>query len=419
MGQRRRNAKGDGRSLIAGGAGPDDGGDRPAADATRLVEGGRRPEWTHDPRLGGGVVNPPVWRASTILYDSVADLDARGSATHDRLFYGRRGTPTVWALADALTDLEPGAEGTLLYPSGVAAIAGALFALLSPGDHLLMTDSAYEPTRTLCNGMLARMGVRTTYYDPRVGGAIADLIEPATRVIFLESPGSLTFEVQDVPAIVAVARARGITTVIDNTWATPLRLRALAHGVDISMMSLTKYVGGHSDLLMGSLTATPALWPVLRSAAYAMGQSVTADDCALVLRGLRTLGVRLDRHEASAMVVADWLARHPRVGRVLHPPRADHPGHALFARDFTGGSGLFAFTLRDGDAAARARVIDALRRFGIGYSWGGFESLVVPCDPARIRTAVPWTERDPLIRLSIGLEDPADLIADLEQALSA
>ncbi|PKP98136.1 MAG: cystathionine beta-lyase [Alphaproteobacteria bacterium HGW-Alphaproteobacteria-13] len=387
--------------------------------ATRLVQGGRRPEWTSDPRLGGGIVNPPVWRASTILYDNVADLKARGHATHDRLYYGRRGTPTVWALADALTDMEPGAEGTLLYPSGVAAISAGLLALLSPGDHLLMVDSVYEPTRAFCDGMLARLGVRTTYYDPLAGADIAALIEPATRLIFLESPGSLTFEVQDIAAITAVARERGVPTMLDNTWATPLLFPALAHGVDVAMMSLTKYVGGHSDVMMGSLTATRALWPKLRHAAYQLGQSVSPDDCAAVLRGLRTLDVRLARHGENALTVARWLADRAEVGRVLCPALPDDPGHAIWARDFAGTSGLFGFTLKGADDAARARFIDALEHFGIGYSWGGFESLVVTADPAKIRTATAWTEPDALVRLSIGLEDPADLIADLERGFAA
>ena len=385
--------------------------------ATRLVTGGRRPEWTGDPRLGGGVVNPPVWRASTILYDSVADLEARGRDTHDRLFYGRRGTPTVWALADALTQLEQGAAGTLLYPSGVAAISAGLLALLSPGDHLLMVDSVYDPTRSLCDGLLNRLGVRTTYYDPLVGADIALLIEPATRVIFLESPGSLTFEVQDVPAITAVARERGIVTMLDNTWATPLLFPALAHGVDVTMMSLTKYVGGHSDAMMGSLTATTALWPQLRDATYQLGQSVSADDAALMLRGLRTLDVRLRRSGESGLAVAQWLADRPEVGRVLHPALPGCPGHAAWQRDFSGASGLFAFTLKDTDKAGRARFVDALSLFGIGYSWGGYESLVVPANPPR--SAVPWQADGPLVRLSIGLEDPGDLIADLATGFAA
>ena len=394
----------------------DDSSLRPA---TKLVQGGRRPEWTGDPRLGGGVVNPPVWRASTILYDNIADLKARGHATHDKLYYGRRGTPTVWALADALTQMEEGGEGTLLYPSGVAANSAGLLALLSPGDHLLMVDSAYEPTRAFCNAMLARLGVETTYYDPLVGEGIADLIRPETRLIFLESPGSLTFEVQDIPAITRIARARGVLTMLDNTWATPLLFPALAHGVDVTMMSLTKYVGGHSDVMMGSLTATKAVWPKLRSAAYQLGQSVSPDDCALMLRGLRTLEVRIQRQGENALAVANWLANRAEVGRVLHPALPDDPGHAIWSRDFSGTSGLFGFTLKGADEAARTRFIDSLAHFGIGFSWGGYESLVVPSDPQMIRTATRWADPDPLVRLSIGLEDPADLIADLERGLAA
>ena len=396
-----------------------DSDDQSLRPATKLVQGGRRPEWTGDPRLGGSIVNPPVWRASTILYDNIADLKARGASTHDKLYYGRRGTPTVWALADALTGLEPGAEGTLLYPSGVAANSAGLLALLSPGDHLLMVDSAYEPTRAFCNGMLARMGVRTTYYDPLIGAGIEALIEPTTKLIFLESPGSLTFEVQDVPAITAIARARGVLTMLDNTWATPLLFPALAHGVDVAMMSLTKYAGGHSDVMMGSLTATKAVWPKLRQATYQLGQAVSPDDCAMVLRGLRTLDVRMARHGENGLKVAGWLAERPEVGRVLHPALPGDPGHAIWRRDFGGTSGLFGFTLKGVDEAARTRFIDALAHFGIGFSWGGYESLVVPSDPEKIRTATRWTDPDPLVRLSIGLEDPADLIADLTRGFAA
>ncbi|WP_443030528.1 cystathionine beta-lyase [Sphingopyxis sp.] len=400
-------------------AGPTDKDKDKRRPATRLVQGGRRPEWTGDPRLGGGVVNPPVWRASTILYDNIADLKARGHATHDKLYYGRRGTPTVWALADALTEMEPGAEGTLLYPSGVAAISAGLLALLSPGDHLLMVDSAYEPTRSFCDGMLARLGVSTTYYDPLVGAGIADLLTPQTRLIFLESPGSLTFEVQDVPAIVGVARTRGVLTMLDNTWATPLLFPALAQGIDVTMMSLTKYVGGHSDAMMGSLTATKAIWPRLRQATYQLGLSVSPDDCALMLRGLRTLDVRMQRHGENGLAVARWLAARADVGRVLHPALPTDPGHAIWSRDFAGTSGLFGFTLMGADDAGRARFIEALSLFGIGFSWGGYESLVVPSNPAAIRTARAWTDPDPLVRLSIGLEDTADLIADLERGFAA
>ncbi|MEQ1688079.1 MAG: PLP-dependent transferase, partial [Sphingopyxis sp.] len=344
----------------------------------------------------------------------------------------------VWALADALTGMEPGAAGSLLYPSGVAAIASAMLALLSPGDHVLMVDSVYDPTRTLCDGLLARMGMRTTYYDPMVGAGIADLITPETRLIFLESPGSLTFEVQDVPAITAVAHARGITTMLDNTWATPLLFPALSHGVDVTMMSLTKYVGGHSDAMMGSITATPALWPTLRDAAYQLGQCVSPDDCALMLRGLRTLDVRMQRHGASALAIAQWLSEHPAVGTVLHPALPTCPGHNHWVRDFGrvfssevvvpndsentankesfGASGLFAFTLAGATEAQRTAFIDALNLFGLGYSWGGYESLAVPANPPR--STLLWTG-EPLVRLSIGLEDPADLMTDLSRGFAA
>ena len=280
-----------------------------------------------------------------------------------------------------------------------------------------MVDSAYEPTRAFCDALLARYGVATTYYDPLIGAGIADLITPQTKLIFLESPGSLTFEVQDIPAITAVARERGVLTMLDNTWATPLLFPALAHGVDVTMMSLTKYVGGHSDAMMGSLTATKAVWPRLRSAAYQLGQAVSPDDCALMLRGLRTLDVRMTRHGENGLAVANWLAARAEVGRVLHPALPADPGHTIWLRDFSGTSGLFGFTLKGADNAARTRFIDALTLFGIGFSWGGYESLVVPSNP--IRTAVAWTDPDALVRLSIGLEDPADLIADLERGFAA
>ncbi len=388
------------------------GGDRDRGDDTRLVTAGRRSEWTT------GIVNPPVWRASTILYDSVADLRATArSDTHHTLFYGRRGTPTQWALADALTALEPGAEATFLYPSGVAAIAAALLAVLSPGDELLLTDSAYDPTRSLTTGLLRRMGIATRFYDPLIGAGIADLIGPATRAIFMESPGSLTFEVQDVPAIVAAAKARGVTTLIDNTWATPLLLPVIAMGVDYAILACTKYVVGHSDVMLGSVTAAPGRFAALRETSHQLGQCVSPDDAWLASRGLRTLGVRMRQHGASALAIARWLETRPEVARVLHPALPGCPGHDLFARDFRGSSGLFAFVLAGGDDAARAALIDGLDLFGIGYSWGGFESLALPVDPARYRTATRWQAEGPVVRLQIGLEDPADLIADLAAGL--
>ena len=408
MGPRSLDAQGDGDRVS------DDTG-RPRADATRVVTAGRRAEWTQ------GIVNPPVWRASTILYDRVADLKTvfRDGDTHHRLFYGRRGTPTQWSLADALTELEPGAEATFLYPSGVAAVSAALLSVLSAGDEVLIADSAYDPTRAFADGLLARMGVKTRFYDPMAGGGIADLIGPATKAILLESPGSLTFEVQDIPAITAVARARGIATLLDNTWATPLRLPALALGIDLSILACTKYVSGHSDVMIGSVTATPERWPALRDTSRQLGQTVSPDDAYLAARGLRTMAVRLDRHEASALAIAHWLKGRPEVARVLHPALEDCPGHALFVRDFKGATGLFAFELASGGDRGRAALIDALELFGIGYSWGGFESLALPVDPARFRSVTGWEGRGPVVRLSIGLEDADDLIADLDRGFAA
>lgn len=380
--------------------------------ATRLVNAGRRKEWTQ------GIVNPPVWRASTMLYDSVADMRANATRdTHHRLFYGRRGTPTQWALADALTELEPGAEATFLYPSGVAAISAALLAILSPGDELLVPDSVYDPTRSFATGMLKRFGIATRFYDPMIGAGIADLIGDHTRAIFMESPGSLTFEVQDIPAIVAAAKARGVVTLLDNTWATPLYFPAIEKGVDLSILACTKYVIGHSDALMGSVTATKEMWHQLRSTSFALGQVISADDAFLGSRGLRTMGVRLAQHGRSALEIARWLKTRPEVARVLHPALDDCPGSEIFHRDFLGASGLFGFVLKGGDEAARAALLDGLDLFGMGFSWGGFESLAIPTDPERIRTATQWNAQGPAIRLQIGLEDPADLIADLEAGL--
>lgn len=377
--------------------------------ATRVVQAGRRAEWT------GAAANTPVWRASTMLYDSVADLHAGVAGNADgAFFYGRRGSPTQWSLAEALTTLEPGAAGTMLYPSGMAAVMGALFSVLGPGDELLMVDTVYEPTRRLCDQWLARHGVTTRYYDPMAGAGIADLIGPATRAIFIESPGTATFEVQDVPAIAAVARDRGIVMIADTTWATSLLFPAIAHRVDLVVQACTKYVVGHSDVMMGSVTATAALWPALRTTAQLLGQCVSPDDAYLASRGLRTMAVRLARHGESSTEVARWLDRHPGVARVLHPALPGTPGHDVFTRDFTGSAGLFAFTLSRGSVA---RVVDALTQFGIGYSFGGYESLALPMDPTRHRSATQWPSGS-VIRLNIGLEDVADLIDDLSQALA-
>jgi cystathionine beta-lyase len=387
---------------------------------THLVQAGRKPEWTRMPGQPGGIVNPPVWRASTILYDDVAHLRAAAASDpHERLFYGRKGTPTAWSLADALTEMEPGAEGTMLYPSGVAAIACALMAVLKPGDRLLMVDSAYDPTRNFCEQMLRPQGIETIYYDPTDVAALdAHLASGPIRAIFLESPGSLTFEVQDVPAITRWAKANGIVTLLDNTWATPLYFPAMAHGVDIALLACTKYIVGHSDVMMGSATANAEWFGKLRQTAYLFGQMVSPDDAWLAARGLRTLGVRLKQHQDSAVAIAHWLKDQPDIARVLHPALPDCPGHALWQRDFSGSTGLFSFILKGGDEKARAALIDGLAHFGIGYSWGGFESLALPVDPARYRSATDWAAEGPAVRLHIGLEDTADLIADLDAGLA-
>jgi cystathionine beta-lyase len=388
-------------------SGKDD--DKPA---TRVVTAGRREEWTQ------GVVNTPLWRASTILYDNVAHLreTARGDSQHT-LYYGRRGTPTQWALADALTELEPGAEGTFLYCSGVAAVTAALLSVLRPGDELLLPDSAYDPTTNFAAGFLKKFGVATRHYDPLIGDGIAGLIGDDTRAILLESPGSLTFEVQDVPAIVAAAKARGVVTLLDNTWATPLLFPAIERGIDLSILACTKYVVGHSDVMLGSVTAGPGFFARLRTTSLQLGQVASPDDSWLAARGLRTMAVRLKQHEAGALQIARWLADRPEVAKVLHPALPGCPGPEFFARDFKGASGLFSFSLRGADEASRAAFIDALRLFGIGYSWGGFESLALPVDPKRALGATD--HGGPLVRLHIGLEDAGDLIADLDQGFAA
>ena len=399
--------------------------DKDLAPATRLVGAGRAPEWTGTAAHPGAVVNPPVWRASTHLYPDMTALHA-GSGTNEdgKFFYGRRGAPTQWALAEALTGLEPGAFGTMLYPSGVAALAGALLAVLRPGDVLLMTDNAYEPTRTMARGLLKEFGIGTRWFAPCDLAAYEAAFCEKTRCVLLESPGSLTIEVQDVPRMAAIARARGATSILDNTWASPLGFAALAHGVDIAVMSLTKHVGGHSDLMMGSASAGERWYAKLRRRAQSLGQVVSPDDASLALRGLRTMGLRLERETASALAIAHWLAARPEVARVLCPMLPGSPGHELWARDFTGGCGLLSFVMKGGTAKARDALIDALSLFGIGYSWGGFESLATPVDPAPMRSSGAWPlpGMDPAdrfgVRLSIGLEDGGDLIADLARGLT-
>jgi len=377
---------------------------------TKIVHGGRRKEWLHQ------MVNVPVSRTSTVLFDNVEDMHAAYPPKQGRPSYGRHGTYTQWSLAEALTELEPGAAGTALFPSGVAAISIALLSALSPGDELLMIDSTYGPTRTFCDKELKRFGINTRYYDPLAGTEeLSELIGDKTRAIFLESPGSLTFEVQDVPGICAMAHERGLITLLDNTWATPLFFPAVGRGVDLTILAGTKYVSGHSDVMFGSVTAVQSHWPRLQRTAALYGQYLSPDDAFLAARGLRTLSVRLRQHEANALEIARWLQEQPQVARLLHPAFESCPGHQYWKRDFNGSTGLFSFVLNGGDNAARDKLIDSLELFGIGYSWGGFESLAVPADPTR--TANKPEYEGPLVRLHVGLENPQDLIADLAQAL--
>jgi len=378
---------------------------------TKLTSGGRRTEWR------GKLVNPPVDRGSTILFDDVEELRA-ASPGLGRYYYGLHGWPTQWALAEGLTELEKGAAGTALAETGLAAVTAALTAVLETGDELLMVDSVYGPTRRFCDVVLKRFGISTRYYDPLATPAeLEAMFGDDTRAIFLESPGSQTFEIQDVPGLCAMAKRRGIVTLLDNTWATPLLFPAISHGVDISIQALTKYVGGHSDLLLGSITANADWYERVQRATWDFGHAAAPDDAWLASRGLRTLSVRLKRHEESALKIADWLAGQPKVARVLHPAFESCPGHEFWKRDFKGSAGLFSFALNGGDSAARDRFIDRLELFGIGYSWGGFESLATPAEPTRTASKPDWG--GPLVRLQIGLEDPDDLIADLAAAFQA
>src|SRR5665213_127959 len=374
---------------------------------TLLAHAGRHPEQNH------GVVNPPVYHASTILHPSVADWEAAELRRLDDVVYGRFGTPTQFALEEAMAALEGGARAISVC-SGAAACFTALLAYLQAGDHVLVPDSVYGPVRAFTTGFLARFGVAHDFYDPMVGAGIAALIKSNTKVIYLESPGSLTFEVQDVPAIVAVAKARGITTMLDNTWASPLFFRPLSLGVDVSIVAGTKYVVGHSDAMMGLCICTEASFEPVKRSAMQMGYHAAPDDAYLALRGLRTAGVRMRAHQTAGLRVAHWLKARPEVAQVLHPALPDCPGHEFWRRDFTGASGLFSIVLqRNYEKPAIDAMIDGMALFGLGASWGGFESLMVPTKLARLRTATPW-QGGPVLRLHIGLEDVDDLIADLD-----
>ncbi len=401
MGCRRQHAKGNRAGVSAGGYRPD----------TTIVRAGRRSEWTQR------VVNTPIWRGSTITFDTIAALDDAKPGLGS-FYYGLHGTPTQWSLAEALTELEPGAAGTMLYSSGLAALSSALLTVLEPGDDVLIVDSVYGPTRRLADGFLKKMGITTRYYAADSGADIARLFTERTSAILLESPGSQTFELQDVPAICAAARAAGIATILDNTWGSPLLFAAMTAGVDIAVLACSKYVGGHSDLMLGSATATAQWFERLERTTFDMGHCVSPDDAWLGSRGLRTMAIRLKAQGAATIAIAQWLAERPEVGEVLHPALPSFPDHAIYARDFKGSGSLFGFALAGRDVAARTRFVEALKLFGIGYSWGGYESLVTPVDLGASRSATRRTFPGPLVRLQIGLEDPADLIEDLAQAFA-
>jgi cystathionine beta-lyase len=377
---------------------------------TKLVTAGR------DTKAQKGFVNPPVVHGSTVLYPTAADLHAH----RGEFQYGRHGTPTTKALQEALMALEgPQCAGVGLTPSGLAAITTSLLAVLKSGDHVLVCDNVYRPSRNFCQGMLARYGVETSYFDPLIGGGIAALFKTNTRAVLVEAPGSQSLEMPDIPAIAAVAHAKGALVLDDNTWATPLYHRSLEQGVDISIQAATKYIGGHSDIMFGTISANAKAWPVVADNMRLLGVCAGPDDVFLALRGLRTLGVRLAQHHRSGLELARWLSARPEVSRVLHPALESDPGHAIWKRDFTGASGLFSVVLKPAPQRAVDALLDAVKLFGMGYSWGGFESLVIPFDCASYRTATHWKPEGPTLRLHIGLEDVGDLKADLDRGFAA
>ena len=386
------------------------GAANPQQAETRLVTAGR------DTQAQKGFVNPPVVHGSTVLYPSAEDLRAH----RGEFQYGRHGTPTTKALQEVLMALEgPRCAGVGLAPSGLAAISTTLLAVTKAGDHILVCDNVYRPSRNFCNGMLARYGVETTYFDPLIGSGIENLFKPNTRAVLVEAPGSQSLEMPDLPAIAAVAHARGALVIDDNTWATPLYHRSLDQGVDISMQAATKYIGGHSDIMFGTISANAKAWPLVAETIRLLGVCAGPDDVFLALRGLRTLSVRLAQHYRSGLEMARWLATRPEVARVLHPALEGDPGHAIWKRDFTGASGLFSIVLKPAPQKAVDALLDTVKLFGMGYSWGGFESLAIPFDCDSYRTATKWAPGGPTLRLHIGLENIEDLKADLARGFAA
>ena len=378
-------------------------------DETKLVHAGRHPERFE------GAVNPPVFHASTILSPTLAEWERKAADRAKEVpgtYYGRGGTPTTQALQEALAELE-GAYRCLVFSSGLGACAGALLAYLGQGDHFLLADSVYGPTRHMATRLLKRYGVSTTFYDPLIGADIERLMQPNTKVVYVESPGSLSFEVQDIPAISAVAHRHGATVIMDNTWGTPLYFKAFEHGVDVSIQAATKYVVGHSDAMLGTVSCNKEAWPQLKSTHYDLGQTAGPDDLYLAQRGLRTMAVRLKQHWETGLQLADWLSKRPEVEKVLHPALPGDAGYTIWKRDFRGACGLFGVILKPISKQALAAFIDGLELYGLGASWGGYESLIMPFEPER--TAVKWPYPGPCVRIHAGLENVQDLLRDLEQ----
>jgi cystathionine beta-lyase len=382
----------------------------PLKAETALVTAGR------DTKAQRGFVNPPVVHGSTVLYPTAEDLHAHRAEFQ----YGRHGTPTTKALQEAMMALEgPQCAGVGLVPSGLSAISTTLLSVLKAGDHLLVSDNIYRPSRNFCNGLLARYGVETTYFDPLIGAGVAQFFRSNTAAVLVEAPGSQTFEMADIRSIADVAHGRGALVIDDNTWATPLYRRSLEQGVDISMQAATKYIGGHSDIMFGTISANEKTWPMVVETIRELGVCAGPDDVFLALRGLRTLSVRLAQHQRSGLEMARWLAARPEVLRVLHPALESDPGHAIWRRDFSGASGLFSVVLKPASQKAVDALLDTVKLFGMGYSWGGFESLVIPFDCDGYRTATKWAPGGPALRLHIGLENVEDLKADLERGFAA